>query len=215
MRFQKRIKLMPGVRLNLSMSGASVSLGAPGATVNIGKKGMTGTMGLPGSGLSWSKQVGWQQSKSLSAPDEIAALIAAANALEAPLRKIPGQVNASVARADKAMDAFLGGRGATESKLGTLTTRINTELDKVEQAQDELDEAIAFFTAVEQRLLAMTFGFFGGGQKKRRDAVVESVRQAKASVQRARDQVAAEADKMRQRIEDGIEQLYGQEPDQA
>lgn len=53
-RFRKRIKILPGVNLNISKSGISTSLGKPGATVNIGKKGVRTTVGLPGSGLSWS-----------------------------------------------------------------------------------------------------------------------------------------------------------------
>jgi hypothetical protein len=56
-RFQKRIKIAPGVRLNISKSGISTSLGVPGATVNVGKKGVKGTAGLPGTGLSYSRQL--------------------------------------------------------------------------------------------------------------------------------------------------------------
>lgn len=53
-RFRKSIKLMPGVRLNISKGGFSTSIGRPGATVNIGKRGVRGTVGLPGTGLSYS-----------------------------------------------------------------------------------------------------------------------------------------------------------------
>lgn len=50
LRFRKSIRLMPGIRLNLSKSGVSASLGGPGATVNIGKRGVRGTVGVPSSG---------------------------------------------------------------------------------------------------------------------------------------------------------------------
>lgn len=53
-RFRKSLRLFPGVRLNLSKSGISTSLGGPGATINIGPKGTRHTVGLPGSGLSFS-----------------------------------------------------------------------------------------------------------------------------------------------------------------
>lgn len=53
-RFGKSIKLFPGVRLNLSKSGISASVGRPGATVNIGRRGVRATTGIPGSGLSYS-----------------------------------------------------------------------------------------------------------------------------------------------------------------
>lgn len=53
-RFQKRISLFPGVRLNLSRSGMSVSVGIPGATLNFGgRSGTSITVGIPGSGLSY------------------------------------------------------------------------------------------------------------------------------------------------------------------
>lgn len=54
LRFRQRIKVFPGVHLNVSLGGMSVSMGGPGATVNVGK-GMRvrGTFGLPGTGLSY------------------------------------------------------------------------------------------------------------------------------------------------------------------
>lgn len=53
-RFRQGIRIFPGLRLNLSKSGVSTSLGGHGATLNISKKGVRGTVGLPGSGLSYS-----------------------------------------------------------------------------------------------------------------------------------------------------------------
>lgn len=54
LRFRQRIKVFPGIHLNVSLGGLSVSMGGPGATVNVGK-GMRvrGTVGLPGTGLSY------------------------------------------------------------------------------------------------------------------------------------------------------------------
>ena len=62
-RFQKRIKIAPGVRLNVSKSGVSTSLGGSGGTVNLSSKGVRTTAGIPGTGLSWSKQTGWSDAK--------------------------------------------------------------------------------------------------------------------------------------------------------
>jgi hypothetical protein len=53
-RFRKSIKILPGVRLNLSKSGISTSLGGPGASINISPRGTRKTVGLPGSGMSYS-----------------------------------------------------------------------------------------------------------------------------------------------------------------
>lgn len=54
LRLRKSIKILPGVKLNLSKTGASVSLGGKGLSYNIGKKGNKATVGLPGSGISYS-----------------------------------------------------------------------------------------------------------------------------------------------------------------
>jgi hypothetical protein len=56
-RFRKSIKLLPGIRINLSKSGISTSIGVPGATINVGKRGTRGTVGMPGTGVSYSEQL--------------------------------------------------------------------------------------------------------------------------------------------------------------
>jgi hypothetical protein len=54
-RFRRSLKILPGVRLNLSGSGASVSLGPRGFHYTIGPKGTRVTAGIPGTGLSWTQ----------------------------------------------------------------------------------------------------------------------------------------------------------------
>lgn len=53
-RFRRVINLIPGLRLNLSKSGASTSLGIKGLHYTIGPQGTRTTVGLPGSGLSYT-----------------------------------------------------------------------------------------------------------------------------------------------------------------
>ena len=54
LRFRKIFSIIPGVRLNVSKSGVSTSLGGHGATVNVGTSGKrTVTLGIPGTGLSY------------------------------------------------------------------------------------------------------------------------------------------------------------------
>ena len=53
-RFQKRIKLMPGVTMNMGKNGNSFSFGPRGAKVTVGKNGVRKTFGIPGTGLSYS-----------------------------------------------------------------------------------------------------------------------------------------------------------------
>jgi hypothetical protein len=54
-RFRRSIKIAPGIRLNVSKSGISATIGTRGATVNIGKRGTRTTVGIPGSGISYSE----------------------------------------------------------------------------------------------------------------------------------------------------------------
>ena len=55
LRFHRSIRLARGLRVNLSKTGASLSVGRPGATVNLSRRGARGTVGLPGTGVSWSE----------------------------------------------------------------------------------------------------------------------------------------------------------------
>jgi hypothetical protein len=55
-RFRRSIKLFPGVRINLSKTGVSTSIGRPGATVNLRGDRIKTTVGIPGSGLSYTEQ---------------------------------------------------------------------------------------------------------------------------------------------------------------
>lgn len=57
LRFRQIFRVLPGLRLNLSKSGISTSLGVRGATVNLSRKGIRGTAGIPGSGVSYSKML--------------------------------------------------------------------------------------------------------------------------------------------------------------
>lgn len=72
-RFRKSIKLLPGVRLNLSKSGVSTSIGRRGATLNFSERGTRGTVGLPGTGLSYSENL--TSSGRRSSPGTMAALV--------------------------------------------------------------------------------------------------------------------------------------------
>lgn len=56
-RFLRRISILPGVRLNISKGGPSLSLGPRGASVTIGQRGIWGNVGIPGSGLSYRKRL--------------------------------------------------------------------------------------------------------------------------------------------------------------
>jgi hypothetical protein len=52
MRFRKSIKIAPGLKINLSKSGISSTIGGKGLSVNIGTRGAYLNTGIPGTGIS-------------------------------------------------------------------------------------------------------------------------------------------------------------------
>ncbi|ATF73893.1 DUF4236 domain-containing protein [Pasteurella multocida] len=50
-KFRKRVKIAPGITVNLSKSGVSATVGVKGASVNIGKNGAYLNTGIPGTGI--------------------------------------------------------------------------------------------------------------------------------------------------------------------
>ena len=56
-RFRKIIPLGRFLRINVSKTGTSLSVGRPGATVNVRKDRVDGTVGIPGSGLSYKERL--------------------------------------------------------------------------------------------------------------------------------------------------------------
>ena len=53
-RLYRRLKILPGVRVNLSRSGVSTSIGGRGAWLTFGRRGTRATIGAPGTGPSYS-----------------------------------------------------------------------------------------------------------------------------------------------------------------
>jgi hypothetical protein len=53
-RLFRRIKIAPGITLNLSKSGLSASAGVRGARVTLGTRGVRRTVGVPGTGISYT-----------------------------------------------------------------------------------------------------------------------------------------------------------------
>lgn len=66
-RFRKYISLAPGVRINLTGSGVSLTTGPRGGSVNIGSRGVYGNAGLPGTGIYTRSRI---DSKSPVSEDE-------------------------------------------------------------------------------------------------------------------------------------------------
>ena len=58
-RFFRRMRIAPGVSVNLSKSGASLSFGPRGAKVTVGPRGVRRTVGIPGTGAYYTAHSGY------------------------------------------------------------------------------------------------------------------------------------------------------------
>ncbi len=68
LRFRRSIRVLPGIRINLSRSGLSTSVGVRGAHVTVGHGKVRETVGVPGSGVSYTTTQS-TRSGAYSAPD--------------------------------------------------------------------------------------------------------------------------------------------------
>ena len=59
-RFRKTMSVLPGVKVNLSKTGVSTSVGGKGATLNVGHGKRMVTLGIPGTGLSYRTEASTQ-----------------------------------------------------------------------------------------------------------------------------------------------------------
>ncbi|UCZ54646.1 DUF4236 domain-containing protein [Bacillus shivajii] len=69
-RFQKRVRVAPGVRINFSKRGVSSSVGRRGASMTIGKRGLYGNAGIPGTGLSYRTKLNRGNSRKKSSMNQ-------------------------------------------------------------------------------------------------------------------------------------------------
>ncbi len=65
-RFRRSVRLAPGVRLNFSKSGVSLSAGPRGASMTFSGRGTYSNLGLPGTGVSFRSRVGTSGAESRS-----------------------------------------------------------------------------------------------------------------------------------------------------
>jgi len=54
LRLFRRIRIAPGITINMSKSGLSTSVGMRGAHVTVGPRGVRRTVGLPGTGVYYT-----------------------------------------------------------------------------------------------------------------------------------------------------------------
>src|SRR3979411_2706529 len=57
-RLRRRIRIAPGISLNVSKSGLSTSFGTRGAHITLGHGHVRNTVGIPGTGMYWTSVSG-------------------------------------------------------------------------------------------------------------------------------------------------------------
>jgi hypothetical protein len=67
-RFRRTVRLLPGLRLNLSKAGVSASVGTRGAWLTFGRNGTRTTVGIPGTGISYTTTSSAHENQSPVAP---------------------------------------------------------------------------------------------------------------------------------------------------
>ena len=70
MRFWRRVRVAPGVTMNLSKRGGSLSFGPRGAKYTVGTSGRRGTVSLPGTGLFYTVRGGGGSRRRSTTPEQ-------------------------------------------------------------------------------------------------------------------------------------------------
>lgn len=81
LRFFRRVRVLPGVTVNLSKSGASMSFGVRGAHYTVGPRGRRVTVGVPGTGLYYTQVEGARRRGGTHAAAAVAPAFAPADRL--------------------------------------------------------------------------------------------------------------------------------------
>jgi Protein of unknown function (DUF4236) len=58
LRLFRRVRIAPGLSINLTKAGPSLSLGVKGAHVTLGRTGIRKTIGVPGTGVYYTSKSG-------------------------------------------------------------------------------------------------------------------------------------------------------------
>lgn len=142
LRFRRSIKLAPGIRMNLSGSGASWTLGPRGASIGVGKRGTFLNTGIPGTGLSSRTRL----SSGSPAPRPQQARLAAApsQTQNVSLRvsvSDEGEVTATDMSGAPATEQLLAlaktqAKGEIRGLLGDCCTKINGQIEALERLHE-------------------------------------------------------------------------------
>jgi len=111
-RFWRRMRVAPGVSLNWSKSGPSISVGPRGAKVTLGRKGIRRTVGIPGTGLFATNQESWDSLR----PEDPDPPNPASHSTPTPALAPEAQTAANPAKVDVEPCGFCGGQIGTDGR---------------------------------------------------------------------------------------------------
>lgn len=177
MRFRKRIKLLPGLRLNLSKSGVSLSAGVRGASVTFGKRGKHLNVGLPGTGFYTRQKVGSSRRQPQQGHSEYASI----------------QVSVSLDESGKPVITDQNGDLITDESLlrkirrsdGYKDTIARLSMEKASEIQQETDKFVNIYRyipslitrrQVEEELSALRFEEYEKNEFKTPEPLRDDIR---------------------------------------
>lgn len=169
-RFRKSFKIIPGVRLNLSKSGFSASIGGAPLTLNVGPHGVFGTASLPGTGMQFRQHL--STSPSTSAPQSLPSFIAPEPPSTAPLGPPSNQSQATPSPIQEIRSAST--ELLTSESLRELKRILQTAFEERVDIEGQLSAARIEGTTASERYFSWDNGFllkrlFEGAFQRRKE----------------------------------------------
>ena len=167
LRFYRRLKILPGLSLNLSGSGLSASFGPRGAKMTVGPRGVFGSVGIPGTGISYREKLDSKarpSGRTRSAPPPLDPSALTPEALEIMQAVVDGKdgVTKTLKTGDEVLSywekvkvlpgAYMihpeSGRRMSESQVRAFAKRVDREAAIKKLAQDIAEEEAKLEDAV-------------------------------------------------------------------
>lgn len=145
-RFRQSFKIIPGLKLNLSRSGLSASIGGAPFTVNVGPRGVYGTASIPGTGIQFRQRLS-DDSRHGERRDEFADL--------PPV--IPPQIDSGLSTLKEIRSAST--ERLTSDSLKELKSLIQTAYEEHEEINTQLFTARMESARVTKRFRSWDNGF--------------------------------------------------------
>lgn len=153
-RFRQSFTVVPGLRLNLSKSGLSASIGGAPFTLNVGPRGVMGTASIPGTGISYRHHVSTPATPHVRPHTNPSTYIPAPPPPVLTPSYIPSEASAPLQEIHSASTELL-----TSTSLKELKKLIQTAFQQLDEISRELDGARNTKATTERRFKSWERGF--------------------------------------------------------